>query len=94
MKTVISATTKATYCVRIAESAAAPAKIFATNVKNARNAAAEPAKKTAATTIYAWKAVTGMILLTAVNPAKTALRKMSCAMTAVFVRIAALMKAR
>ena len=94
VKTVISATTKATYCVRIAEIAAARAKIFATNVKNARNAAAEPAKKTAATTIYAWKAVTGMILLTAVNPAKTALKKMNCATTAAFAQIAVLTKAR
>ena len=94
VKTVISATTKATYCVRIAEFAAARAKIFATNVKNARNAAAEPAKKTAATTIYAWKAVTGMMLLTAVNPAKAALKKMNCATAAAFAQIAALMKAR
>lgn len=92
VKTVISAATKATHCVRIAEIAAAPAKIFATNVKNARNAAAEPAKKTAATTIYAWKAVTGMMLLTAVNPAKAALKKMNCATTAAFAQIAALMK--
>ena len=94
VKTVISAATTATYCVRIAEIAAARAKIFATNVKNARNAAAEPAKKTAATTIYAWKAVTGMMLLTAASPAKTALRKMSYATTAVFARSAALMKVR
>ena len=94
VKTVISATSKATYCVRIAEFAAARAKIFATNVKNARNAAAEPAKKTAATTIYAWKAVTGMMLLTAVSPAETALKKMNCAKTAVFARSAALMKVR
>ena len=94
VKTVITAATTATHCVRIAEFAAAPAKIFATNVKNARNAAAEPAKKAAATTIYAWKAVTGMILLTAVNPAEAALKKMNCATTAAFARIVVLTKAR
>ncbi len=44
----------------------------------------------AATTIYAWKAVTGMMLLTAVNPAKAALKKMNCAATAAFAQIAAL----
>ena len=53
VKTVISATTKATYCVRIAEITAARANFSARNVKNARNAAATPAKKTAATTVYA-----------------------------------------
>lgn len=84
VKTVISATMKATHCVRIAETTAARAKFSATTVKNVRNAAAEPARKTAAITIYAWKAVTGMILLTAVNPAKTALKKMNCAATAAF----------
>ncbi len=92
VKTVITAATTATYCVRIAEFAAAPAKIFATNVKNARNAAAEPAKKTAASTVYAWKAVTGMMLLTAVNPVEAALKKMNCATAAALARSAALMK--
>ena len=94
VKTVISAASKATYCVRIAEFAAARAKIFATNVKNVRNVAATPAKKTAATTVYAWKALNGTIILTAVSPAEIALRKMRCAATAVFAQSAALMKVR
>lgn len=94
VKTVISVATKATYFALIAEITAARAKISATNVRNARNAAAEPAKKTAATTIYAWKAVTGTIILTAANPAKTALKKMRCVMTAAFAQSAALTKVR
>lgn len=94
VKTVISATTKATYCVWIAEITAARAKISAMNVINVRNAAAEPAKKTAATTIYAWKAVTGTIILTAANPVKTALKKMRCVMTAAFAQSAALTEVR
>ena len=94
VKTVISVTTKATYFALIAEITAARAKISATNVRNARNAAAEPAKKTAVTTIYAWKAATGTIILTAANPAKTALKKMNCATIAVFVRNAVLTKAK
>ena len=94
VKTVISVTTKATYFALIAEITAARAKISATNVRNARNAAAEPAKNTAVTTIYAWKAATGTIILTAANPAKTALKKMRCVMTAAFAQSAALTKVR